>query len=140
MSCYTLPPRKWDRRGRRAARLPAEKAFFMHDTDTGFHDTAGARLCFPAFVGSRAAGWHLPPQGWGRPSVHQAVDRSEGPVPCYQNSAQEAARSPSSLHLPRSARLLSSTERGGVVAGVLCWKVMHAVVILSPAATKLKEN
>lgn len=72
--------------------------------------------------------------------VHQAVEGSKGPVPCYQNSAREVARSSSSLHLPRSARLSSSTERGGVVAGVLCWKVMHAVVILSPAATALKEN
>lgn len=68
--------------------------------------------------------------------VHQAVELSESPAPCYQNSAREAARSPSSLHLPHSA----PQRGGGVVAGVLCWKVKHAVVILSPAATELKEN
>lgn len=43
-SCYTLPPRKGDRRGRQAACLPAEKAFSVHDMDMGFGDPAGARL------------------------------------------------------------------------------------------------
>ncbi|TNN80224.1 hypothetical protein EYF80_009549 [Liparis tanakae] len=36
--------KKGDRRGRRAARLPAEKAFSVHDMDIGFGDPAGARL------------------------------------------------------------------------------------------------
>ncbi len=54
-SCYTLPPRKGDRRGRQAACLPAEKAFSVHDMDMGFGDPAGARLRL-------LAGWRL----WGR--------------------------------------------------------------------------
>lgn len=68
-SCYTLPPRKGDRRGRQAACLPAEKAFSVHDMDMGFGDPAGARLRL-------LAGWRL----WGRhvASAAMGLGRSLG--------------------------------------------------------------
>lgn len=61
-SCYTLPPRKGDRRGRQAACLPAEKAFSVHDTDMVFGDLAGARLRL-------LDGWRL----WSRHTASAAM-------------------------------------------------------------------
>ncbi len=68
-SCYTLPPKKGDRRGRQAACLPAEKAFSVHDMDMGSGDPAGARLRL-------LAGWRL----WGRhvASAAMGLSRSLG--------------------------------------------------------------
>lgn len=88
-----------------------------------------------------ATGWHLLPWGWGRPSVHQACPpgcgalRARCRVTKILRGKQQGHPPRSTCHVP-----LSSTERGGVVAEVLCCKAMHAVVILSPAATELKEN
>lgn len=70
-SCSALPPRERDRRRGRAARQPAEKAFSVHDTDTGLRDPSGARLRNSASRGSA---------GLSAPTGVGADPLSAGPV------------------------------------------------------------
>lgn len=81
-SCYTLPPRKGDRRGRQAACLPAEKALSVHDMDMGSGDPAGARLHL-------LAGWRLRGRHVASAAMGLGMSVGLGPALCSPGLSTE---------------------------------------------------